>query len=106
MSFSRINYTCEKMKFSVNRIQGRKGLQLEIMKNGIVNILLENDLLHACFSLSDVTLINDTDINSLNLMVIYNKDIKSFPIKFSNPIEKFLFKTVVYNHMVILVLYR
>lgn len=54
------------------------------------------------FTLSDIKqLEGDNAINSNNSIIIKTHQKKEYSLNFSNLYEKYIFKTVIYNHLVI-----
>ena len=90
------------IKFNVTRhmLFGNQKLQLEIRKNGFINILNEIDNLYKSFPISDISLIQDAKIDNLTLRITNKRSSKSFTFKFSDFYERYLFKTLLYNRIV------
>lgn len=100
LTSSSIKSSFDKIKFSVSRIQGKQGLKLEVHNKGIISIINVNDTISSTFPISEIAMMQDTKHNSLNLNVNIKGDTKSYSFKFIDSIQKYLFKTMVYNHMV------
>ena len=79
---------------------GNQKLQIEIRKNGFINILNEIDNLYKSFPISDISLIQDAKIDNLTLRIKNKRSSKSFTFKFSDFYERYLFKTLLYNRIV------